>query len=120
MPRCRGIMTRSTIVDTPSTKTLQEQDRASLIHPFTALRQFAAGEVGGPRIVTGGEGIRIRDRDGNELIDAFAGLYCVNVGYGRKEIADAIHREALKLAYYHVYAGHSNEPAIELSRRVLA
>jgi L-2,4-diaminobutyrate transaminase len=103
-----------------STQTLQERDRASVIHPFTPLRQFAAGESGGPRIVTGGSGIRIRDRDGIELIDAFAGLYCVNVGYGRKEIADAIHAEALKLAYYHAYAGNTNEPVIELSRRVLA
>ena len=101
------------------TRTLQERDRASIIHPFTSLRQFSAGETGGPRIVTGGEGIRIRDSEGRELIDAFAGLYCVNVGYGRKEIADAIHREALKLAYYHAYAGNTNEPAIELSRRVL-
>src|SRR5688500_5889160 len=113
-------MAEDTTVTRPSTNTLQEQDRASILHPFTALKQFAAGDLGGPRIITGGEGIRIRDRDGNELIDAFAGLYCVNVGYGRTEIADAIHREATKLAYYHAYAGHSNEPVIELSRRVLA
>jgi L-2,4-diaminobutyrate transaminase len=104
----------------PSTDDLQRQDRASILHPFTSLRQFSSGAAGGPRIVTSGDGIRIRDRDGNELIDAFAGLYCVNVGYGRREIADAIHREALKLAYYHAYAGHTNEPVIELSRRVLA
>lgn len=103
-----------------STRTLQRLDRESIVHPFTALRQFSAGETEGPRIVIGGEGIRIRDRDGVELIDAFAGLYCVNVGYGRREIADAIHREALKIAYYHAYAGHSNEPAIELSQRVLS
>lgn len=105
---------------TLDTRTLQERDRACIIHPFTSLRQFAAGEAGGPRIVTGGQGIRIRDSEGTELIDAFAGLYCVNVGYGRKEIADAIHAEALKLAYYHAYAGNSNQPVIELSQRVLA
>lgn len=102
-----------------SLESLQLADRSSVIHPFTALKQFASGETGGPRIVTGGEGVRIRDAEGRELIDAFAGLYCVNVGYGRREIADAIHEQALKLAYYHAYAGHSNEPAIELSRRVL-
>jgi L-2,4-diaminobutyrate transaminase len=102
-----------------NTQSLQQRDRASVVHPFTALKQFSAGDMGGPRIITGGSGIRIRDSDGNELIDAFAGLYCVNIGYGRREIADAIHREALKLAYYHAYAGHSNEPVIELSRRVL-
>lgn len=104
----------------PNTESLQQADRNSILHPFTSLRQFSSGESGGPRIITGGEGIRIRDREGRELIDAFAGLYCVNVGYGRREIADAIHKQALELAYYHAYAGHSNEPAIELSQRVLA
>jgi L-2,4-diaminobutyrate transaminase len=120
LPAAPDARPKDTIVTTSSTQTLQEQDRASILHPFTALKQFAAGDLGGPRIVTGGQGIRIRDRDGNELIDAFAGLYCVNIGYGRQEVADAIHREASRLAYYHAYAGHSNEPVIELSRRVLA
>jgi L-2,4-diaminobutyrate transaminase len=110
----------STVTPMVTTESLQLADRSSVIHPFTPLKQFAEGAAGGPRIVTGGEGIRIRDRDGRELIDAFAGLYCVNVGYGRREIADAIHDQALKLAYYHAYAGHTNEPAIELSQRVLA
>ncbi len=102
-----------------NTDELQRADRASLIHPFTPLKQFSAGEAGS-RIVTGGSGVTIRDSTGRELIDAFAGLYCVNVGYGRKEIADAIHQQALELAYYHAYAGHSNEPAIRLSQKVLA
>ncbi len=102
-----------------SPEALQRQDRASILHPFTPLKQFSSGEAAG-RIVTGGSGIRIRDQAGRELIDAFAGLYCVNVGYGRREIADAIHEQALELAYYHAYAGHSNEPAIRLSQRVLA
>jgi L-2,4-diaminobutyrate transaminase len=103
-----------------TTRHLQQVDRETMLHPFTHLREFAHGESGGPRIITGGRGIRIRDSEGHELIDAFAGLYCVNVGYGRSEIADAIHREALNLAYYHAYAGHSNAPAIELSQRVLS
>jgi L-2,4-diaminobutyrate transaminase len=102
-----------------STEALQRDDRASVLHPFTALKQYSSGEAAS-RIVTGGSGIRIRDTSGRELIDAFAGLYCVNVGYGRREIADAIHKQALELAYYHAYAGHSNEPAIKLSKRVLA
>lgn len=102
------------------TESLQRLDRESILHPFTPLRQFSSGEAGGPRIVTGGAGVRIVERSGRELIDAFAGLYCVNVGYGRREIADAIHRQALELAYYHAYAGHSSEPAIRLSQKVLA
>ena len=101
-------------------QALADADRASVLHPFTPLKQFTSGETGGPRIVTSGKGIRIRDIAGAELIDAFAGLYCVNVGYGRKEIADAIYRQALDLAYYHAYAGHSNQAVIRLSAKVLA
>jgi L-2,4-diaminobutyrate transaminase len=106
--------------ETLPTHALQRLDQKSIVHPFTLLRPFSNGEIEGPRIVVDGNGIRIRDRDGRELIDAFAGLYCVNVGYGRREIADAIHEQALRLPYYHSYAGHSNEAAIQLSQKVLA
>ncbi|MCP3731049.1 aminotransferase [Sphingomonas sp. MG17] len=99
--------------------SLEAADRASILHPFTPLRAFAAGEMGPPRIIAGGSGIRIRDKRGVELIDAFSGLYCVNVGYGRTEIADAIHAQATELAYYHSYAGHSSEPAILLAQKML-
>jgi L-2,4-diaminobutyrate transaminase len=101
------------------TNDLEVLDRAHVLHPSTHLSQFARGEAPS-RIVTGGKRITIVDRDGKESIDAFAGLYCVNVGYGRKEIADAIYEQAKQLAYYHVYAGHSHEPVITLSERVVA
>ena len=65
-------------------------------------------------------GVRvIRDRDGNKFLDGFAGLYCVNVGYGRTEIADAIAKQAHDLAYYHSYVGHGSEVAIKLSKMVI-
>ena len=94
------------------------KDRNSVIHPFTHLRGHEAGETPA-RIVEGAGGIRIRDSAGRELIDAFSGLYCVNVGYGRAEIAEAIHVQARDLAYYHSYAGHGNRPAAELAERML-
>ena len=100
--------------------SLERLDQASLIHPFTSLRAYAAGESGPPRIVTGGKGAWIRDQNGREFLDAFAGLYCVNVGYGRDEIADAIADQAHKLAYYHAYAGATNEPAIRLADKMLS
>jgi L-2,4-diaminobutyrate transaminase len=93
-------------------------DRASILHPATNARDFAAGNAPAT-IIDSGAGIRIRDIDGRELIDAFAGLYCVNIGYGRTEVADAIARQAHKLAYYHSYAGHSNEELIRLSDRLV-
>ncbi|MEQ8964685.1 MAG: aminotransferase [Azospirillaceae bacterium] len=98
--------------------SLEEMDRRSVLHPFTDLEGFANGTAP-ERVVRTGQGVRIRDDAGTELIDAFAGLYCVNVGYGRREIADAIHRQALELAYYHAYAGHSTEAVIRLSDRIL-
>ena len=101
-------------------QTLEEIDRRTVFHASTHLKDHASGASGGPRIIESGSGIRIRDTAGNEFIDAFAGLYCVNVGYGRKEINAAISAQAEKLAYYHTYVGHSNEPVIRLSERVLA
>ena len=93
-------------------------DRETLFHPSTHLGQFARGEAP-QRIVTGGEGATIIDRDGNRLLDGFAGLYCVNVGYGRPEIAEAIAEQARALPYYHAYAGHGSEAAIRLAKMVL-
>ncbi|ORE93384.1 aspartate aminotransferase family protein [Acuticoccus yangtzensis] len=93
-------------------------DRESFFHPSTHLAQHARGETMS-RIMTGGEGIYVEDRDGTRLVDAFAGLYCVNVGYGRKEISDAIAEQAGKLAYYHAYVGHGTEASITLAHMIL-
>ncbi|MGE0846553.1 MAG: aspartate aminotransferase family protein [Flavobacteriaceae bacterium] len=93
-------------------------DRESFFHPSTHLAQHARGESPN-RIVTGGSGVFIEDRDGNRLLDAFAGLYCVNVGYGRKEIAEAIAAQARELAYYHAYVGHGTEASITLAHMIL-
>ncbi len=97
---------------------LSKWDRESLFHPSTNLGQFARGE-GPQRIIQGAEGVHIIDRDGNRLLDGFAGLYCVNVGYGRTEIADAIAKQAHGLAYYHAYAGHGSEASITLAKMVM-
>lgn len=99
--------------------SLEQIDQHSIIHPFTNLRQFSSGDLGGPRIISEGSGVRVADQHGKEYIDAFGGLYCVNVGYGRRRIADAIYEQAKKLAYYHAYAATSNEPAIRLSEKIL-
>ncbi|AWI85127.1 hypothetical protein CEW88_15345 [Alloyangia pacifica] len=97
---------------------LAKWDRENFFHPSTNLGQFARGE-GAQRIVTGGDGVHISDRDGTRLLDAFAGLYCVNVGYGRTEISEAIANQAHELAYYHAYAGHGSEASITLSKMVM-
>ena len=97
---------------------LETWDRECFFHPSTHLAQFARGDAP-QRVVTGGEGVYIRDREGNKLLDAFAGLYCVNVGYGRQSIAKAIAKQAEELAYYHAYVGHGTEASITLSKMVI-
>ena len=97
---------------------LDRWDRDCFLHPSTHLAQHARGESPS-RIITGGSGVYIEDRDGNRLLDAFAGLYCVNVGYGRTEIAEAIAAQARELAYYHAYVGHGTEASITLARMIL-
>jgi len=97
---------------------LSQWDRENFFHPSTHLAQFARGDLTN-RIITGGEGVYITDRDENRLLDAFAGLYCVNAGYGRHEIADAIAKQAKELAYYHAYVGHGTEASITLSKMII-
>lgn len=93
-------------------------DRDCLLHPTTHTANHARGEAPG-RIITGGKGVYVQDRDGNRMLDAFAALYCVNAGYGRTEIADAIAKQAHELAFFHSFAGHGNEPAIRLAKMIM-
>lgn len=95
------------------------QDRAAVLHPFTYLKGHADGTGPEPTVVQTGKGVRITDARGREYIDGFAGLYCVNVGYGRTEVAEAIARQAYQLAYYHSYAGHTTEALARLSDRLV-
>lgn len=97
---------------------LDAWDRDHFFHPSTHMGQHARGETPN-RIIAGGEGVYIVDRDGKRSLDAFAGLYCVNVGYGRKSITDAIAEQAARLPYYHAYVGHGSEPSIRLAKMVV-
>ena len=97
---------------------LAQWDRENFFHSSTHLAQHARGETP-TRIISSGDGVHITDRDGRRMLDAFAGLYCVNVGYGRTEIAEAISKQAHELAYYHSYVGHGTEASITLSKMIL-
>jgi L-2,4-diaminobutyrate transaminase len=97
---------------------LDQWDRENFFHPSTHLAQHARGESPS-RVIRTAAGVHIEDREGNRLLDAFAGLYCVNVGYGRQEIAEAIAAQAKELAYYHAYVGHGTEASITLSKMIL-
>jgi L-2,4-diaminobutyrate transaminase len=97
---------------------IAEMDRRTVLHPFTDLKDYASGDTD-PTIMETGKGVRIKDATGREFIDGFAGLYCVNIGYGRTEVAEAIARQAYKLAYYHSYAAHTTEELARLSDRLV-
>ena len=88
-------------------------DREHHLHPFTDT--FALANAG-CRIITRAEGVYVWDSEGNQFLDAMAGLWCVNVGYGRKELADVAHQQLLELPYYNNFFNTSNPPAIELSK----
>ena len=103
---------------TQSFEQLFQQDRAHFIHPSTHAHDHASGALAG-KIIRGAKGIRIEDHQGKQYIDAFAGLYCVNIGYGRTEVADAMYEQTKQLAYYHTYVGHSSDAIIELSSKII-
>jgi L-2,4-diaminobutyrate transaminase len=96
--------------------TVAELDRASWLHPFSSLVEQSARD---PFVVSEARGTRVRDASGREYLDAMAGLWCVNAGFGRREIADAMAEQAARLPYYHAFAGAVNEPAVRLAAKLL-
>jgi putrescine aminotransferase len=101
-------------LDTPlSTQDWQRLDSAHYLHPFTDYKQLAAK---GARIVTRADGVYIYTSDGDKILDGMSGLWCVALGYGRKELAEAAYRQMLELPYYNSFFQSSTKPAIELAR----
>ncbi|WP_210490897.1 aminotransferase [Microvirga antarctica] len=97
--------------------SLEETDRQYLFHPFTVLKDHE--KSGPPRVIVEGKGIRLTDSHGRHYIDAMAGLWCVNVGYGRPELAEAMKEQALKLPYYHAFSSMSMETPVRLAERLV-
>ncbi|MDH3379835.1 MAG: aminotransferase class III-fold pyridoxal phosphate-dependent enzyme, partial [Gammaproteobacteria bacterium] len=80
-----------------TTNDWQRLDTSHHLHPFT---DYKALNSKGSRIITRADGVYLWDSDGNRILDGMAGLWCVNVGYGRQELADAAYRQMLELPYY--------------------
>jgi putrescine---pyruvate transaminase len=87
-------------------------DAAHHLHPFSDM---GALNRAGSRVIVKAEGVYLWDSDGNRIIDGMAGLWCVNVGYGRKELADAAYRQMLQLPYYNTFFKTTHPSVIELS-----
>nr|WP_284699351.1 aspartate aminotransferase family protein [Sphingomonas lycopersici] len=75
-------------------------------------------DIGGARIITRADGCYIRDAEGNAILDAMAGLWCVQVGYGRKELANAAYEQMLELPYYNTFFKTASPPTIELASKI--
>lgn len=96
-----------------STEQWQQLDREHHIHPFTDPAELNAI---GARVITKAEGSYIWDSDGNKILDGMAGLWCVNVGYGREELIEAATAQMKELPYYNAFFQTANPPQIELGR----
>ncbi|MGQ0835681.1 MAG: aminotransferase class III-fold pyridoxal phosphate-dependent enzyme [Gammaproteobacteria bacterium] len=99
-----------------SKPSLLALDRDHLIHP---VMNFRAHESAGALILESGRGAWLRDVDGREYLDAFAGLWCVNVGYGQSSIVRAAAEQMQRLPYATGYFGYASEPAIRLAARLV-
>ncbi|HEF4739867.1 TPA: aminotransferase class III-fold pyridoxal phosphate-dependent enzyme, partial [Burkholderia multivorans] len=95
-----------------STAEYRALDAAHHIHPFSDM---GALNRAGSRVIVKADGVYLWDSDGNKIIDGMAGLWCVNVGYGRKELADAAYRQLQELPFYNTFFKTTHPPVIELS-----
>jgi putrescine aminotransferase len=100
---------------THTTAEWQALDAAHYLHPFTDHKSLAAR---GTRVITHAEGVYLHDSEGNRILDGMSGLWCVALGYGRRELAEAAYRQMQELPYYNSFFQCANPPAIELADRL--
>lgn len=94
------------------TRDWQDRDHRHYLHPFTDHKALGAR---GSRVITHAEGVYIFDSNGHKILDGMAGLWCVNLGYGRSELIDAAAAQMRELPYYNSFFQTAHPPAIELS-----
>ncbi len=98
-----------------STQDIQALDSAHFLHPFTDHGDLATR---GARVITKADGIYIWDSEGHQILDAMSGLWCVNAGYGRRELADAAHQQMMTLPFYNSFFQTTNVPAVKLAAKL--
>jgi len=104
------------LTDLPQLAALEAADRAHLIHPVSPWRVH---EQRGPTVLSSGRGAWLTDANGHEVLDAFAGLWCVNVGYGQESVVQAAAEQMRRLPYATGYFHFSSEPAIRLADKLV-
>ncbi|MGD9601028.1 MAG: aspartate aminotransferase family protein [Gammaproteobacteria bacterium] len=103
---------RMTLASRHSTAEWQALDQAHYLHPFT---NGAALHATGARIIARADGVWLWDSEGHRLLDGMAGLWCVNIGYGRRELVDAAAAQLQELPYYNSFFKTANPPALALA-----
>lgn len=99
-----------------TTREIQTLDSAHYIHPFTDHKSLSRT---GARVIVRGEGVYIWDSEGKQIFDGMSGLWCVNVGYGRRELIDAATRQMEVLPFYNSFFQTTNIPAARLADRIV-
>jgi putrescine aminotransferase len=94
---------------------IQQKDINHHFRPFSDNKELAEN---GSRIITHAEGVYIYDEKGNKLLDAMAGLWCVNLGYGRKELVDVATAQMTELPYYNLFFKTTHAPAAKLAEKI--
>jgi len=94
------------------TRAIQQLDSAHFLHPFTDHGALGAR---GARVMVKGDGIYLWDSDGHKIVDAMSGLWCVNIGYGRTSMADAVYKQMQALPFYNSFFNTTNVPAVQLA-----
>ncbi|MFZ3140296.1 aspartate aminotransferase family protein [Polaromonas sp.] len=97
------------------TALIQALDREHFLHPFTDFKDLATR---GARVITRAENIYVWDSEGHKILDAMSGLWCVNVGYGREELASAAYQQMMTLPYYNSFFQTTNVPAVQLAAKL--
>ena len=96
-------------------KTTWQQDKDHFIHPWT---DFSTFKDEGSLVLTDGSGITLTDSEGKQYMDGIGGLWCVNIGYGREEMADAIAEQARRIPYFSTFGHHTTPPAAALAAKL--
>ena len=109
--------TVSRIPNHPPTAEMQAADAAHHLHPFTHGAELKAR---GARVITRASGVMLTDSEGHDILDGMAGLWCVNLGYGRPELAQAAAAQMAQLPYYNTFFQTTHPPVIALCERLAA
>ncbi|MGE5540566.1 MAG: aspartate aminotransferase family protein [Gemmatimonas sp.] len=96
---------------------LDKADRASVLHPYTNLRQHQSD---GSLTIVSGKGVWVTDSTGKRYIESMAGLWCTTLGFGENRLAEAAKRQIEELSFYHLFGAKAHPPAIKLAEKLLA